>query len=131
MTRAQAIGLSGGAVLVGGGLLAFLVFTVPPQMPGGEPNTAALVMALISVMILAGGIGALAAMVLHNRWPGLGGGGRHTRPVPGAAIRQGALLALGVGIIMALAYFQMLDAAFFIVTFLLIGLFEAFVQSRA
>jgi hypothetical protein len=131
MTRAQAMGLAGGSVVVGGGLLAFLVFTVPPQMPGGEPNTAALIMALISVMLLAGGLGALAATALHNRWPGLAGADRQESPEPGVAIRQGALLSLVVGIILTLAYFRTLDAAFFLVTFLLIGLFEAFVQSRA
>lgn len=131
MTRTQAVGLSGGAALAGGGLLGFLVFTVSPLLPNNEPNTAALMMALICAMSLVGGLGALLALGLHKRWPGLAGvTDRRTAPAPGVAIRQGALLALGAGFILVLRYLQMLDAAFFLVTFLILMLFEAFVQSR-
>jgi hypothetical protein len=132
MTRAQAAGLSGSGILIGGGLLAFLITTVPPWLSDGEPNAAALLMALLSVMLLVGGLGALLALALHNRWPGLAGAPRDgSRPAePGVALRQGTLLAVGTGFILILVYSGMLDVAFLVVTILMLVLLEAFVQSR-
>lgn len=133
MTRAQAAGLSGAGILVGGGLLVFLVTTVSPWLSEREPNAAALLMALLSTMLLVGGAGAMLALALHRRWPGLAGSPRDgsVAPEPGVALRQGALLAVGAGFVLILAYRDILDAAFFVVTILLLVLFEAFLQSRA
>ncbi len=131
MTRTQAVGFSGVGALVGGGLLAFLVSSVPPEMADGEPNAAALLMALLSAMLLMGGLGLILALALHRRWPRLAGAsGPGIRAEPAVALRQGTLLALGAGFILTLYYREMLDAAFFVVTILMLILFEAFVQSR-
>ncbi|MFN2202202.1 MAG: hypothetical protein ACK2UO_13405 [Caldilineaceae bacterium] len=131
MTRAQAVGLSSAGVLLGGGLLIFVVTSVPPELASGEPNSAALLMALVSAMVLAGGIGMLLALTLHKRWPGLAGASGATRvPEPAVALRQGFLISLGTGFILTLAYRGMLDAPFFVVTILLLVLLEAFIQSR-
>ena len=132
MTRAQVVGLSVGGALVGGGLLVYLVTTVPPRMSDGVPNAAALVLALVSGMVLVWGLGTMLALALHRRWPGLAGrSGQLYMAQPEVAMRQGALLAVGLGFIAVLAYLQMLDAPFFIVTILMLILFEAFVQSRS
>ena len=132
MTRAQAAGLSGVGIVVGGGLLIFLVTTVSPWLSEREPNAAALLMALVSTMLLVGGAGAMLALALHRRWPGLAGApvDGSALPEPAVALRQGTLLAVGAGFVLILAYRDMLDAAFFLVTLLLLVLFEAFVQSR-
>ena len=132
MTRAQAVGLSGAGVLMGGGLLIYVVTSVSPKLPTGEPNSAALIMALVSAMVLAGALGTLLALTLHKRWPGLAGASGTSRtPEPAVALRQGFLIALGTGFMLALAYRRMLDVPFFIVTILLLVLLEAFIQSRA
>ena len=131
MTRTQAAGLGSSSALLGGGLLVYLVLRVPPQMPDGQANVAALLLAFICLLLLAGGIGTLAALALHNRWPALAGTRRRARSMPAVAVRQGALTALGAGVIVLLAYARMLDAAYLIVTVLVIVLFEAFLQSRA
>ncbi len=55
---------------------------------------------------------------------------RRTRPAPGVALRQGMLLAVAVLTLALLAFFQFLDVVFVLVTFLLVGLLEAFLQSR-
>lgn len=131
MTRTQAVALGSGSALLGGGLLAYLVLRIPPRLPDGEANVAALLLALICLLLLAGGIGTLAALALHNRWPTLAGARRRTRPSPAVAVRQGALAALGAGAIVLLAYARMLDAAYLAVTILILVLLEAFIQSRA
>ncbi len=131
MTRTQATAIGGGGATLGGGLLAYVVLRVPPLLPDGQANKAALLLALICLLLLAGGLGALAALALHKRWPGLAGTRRRTRARPVVALRQGALIALWAGIIVLLAYARMLDAAYFIVTTLLLILLEAFWQSRS
>lgn len=131
MTRTQAVALGSGSALFGGGLLAYLVLRIPPRSPDGEANVAVLLLALLCLLLLAGGIGTLAALALHNRWPALAGARPRMRPSPTVAVRQGALTALGAGAIVLLAYARMLDAAYLAVTVLILILFEAFVQSRA
>ncbi len=131
MTRTQATAIGGGGATLGGGLLVYVVLRVPPLLPDGQANKAALLLALICLLLLAGGLGALAALALHKRWPGLAGARRRTRSRPAVALRQGALIALWAGIIVLLAYARMLDAAYFIVTTLLMILLEAFWQSRS
>jgi len=131
MTRRQAAALGGASALLGGSLLLYLVLRIPPQMQDGQPNVAALLLALFCLLFAAAGIGTLAALGLHNRWPALAGVRRRGRPSPAVALRQGALLALGAGAIVLLAYAHLLDAAYLIVTFVILVLFEAFIQSRA
>ena len=81
--------------------------------------------------MLVGGFGSLMALALHSRWPVLAGvRDRRRSASPSVAVRQGALLALAIGVIVLLAYLNFLDMVFVFVSFVLIGLLEAFLQSR-
>ena len=66
MTHSQAIGISAGSAIFGGVTLAFLIVTVPPQMPGGVPNYAAVSAFILSAALLVGGLAALPIGPLHD-----------------------------------------------------------------
>ena|SRR5690606_14361083 len=131
MMRRQALSTAGGAAAVGAALLAFLLTSVPPTYPTGEPNLAALVLFLLGLLLLVFGFGGLVALALHGRWPNLAGvRDRRRRPDPGVALRQGLLLAAAVGVMGVLTYLGLLDIAFALVTLVIVGLIEAFLQNR-
>ena len=52
------------------------------------------------------------------------------RADPWVAARQGVLLSLAVGVMLALTLLRMLDLAFALVTLVLAGLIEGFFQNR-
>ena len=120
------------AALGGGALLAYLVWAVPPRGADGAANVAALVGAFAALLALAGGLGTVAALALHRRWPALAGVERGTRRTarPAAALRQGTLAGVAVAALAGLSALEMLDPAFAIATLLLLGLIEAFWQSQ-
>ncbi len=117
---------AGGALLLG-----YLLWAVPPTFPDGEVNTAALILFLFGLLALVFGLGSLVALALHRRWPALAGlRDRRRKPQPWVALRQGALLALAVGVMLVLALVRTLDIAFALVTLVLAGLVEGFLQNR-
>lgn len=132
MTRSQAAAWATISAIVGAALLVYVVMRVAP-VTGGEWNVPALVSFFGSVLMLVSGLGAIAALALHDRWPSLAGVDRRqpaVPPAPEAALRQGILLALAVALLLALAMFGILDPAFVVVIFLLTALVEAFWQNR-
>lgn len=131
MMRRQALGTAGGAAAIGAALLVFILWSVPPTYPSGESNPAALLLFLLGLLLLVFGFGGLVALALHGRWPNLAGiRDRRKRPDPGVALRQGGLLAAAVGVMGVLTYMGMLDIAFALVTLVIAGLVEAFLQNR-
>jgi hypothetical protein len=129
--RRQVMSMAALAAAVGMALLAYLLWAVPPTLPDGQVNNAALLLFLLGLLALVFGLGSLAALALHRRWPGLAGvRDPRRRPDPWVAARQGLLLALAVDTMLLLSLFQMLDAAFALVTLVLAGLIEGFFQNR-
>lgn len=119
------------AAAVGMLLLLYLLWTVPPTLPTGETNNAALILFLFGMLSLVYGLGTLVALALHRRWPALAGvRDLRRRADPWVAARQGALLALSVGVMLFLTLLRMLDIAFALVTLVLAGLIEGFFQNR-
>lgn len=132
MTRPRSAAWSSLAVLAGAGLIIYLFLLVPPRQDDGELSPLALVAFFAGVLLLVSGGGALVALGLHQRWPGLAGVDRLRQPSaqarPEAALRQGFLLACVVATVMALSMIRLLDPAFVVVTLLLAGLVEAYWQ---
>ena len=60
----------------------------------------------------------------------LAGGAADHGPAWGVALRQGVLFATALLVLAGLALFQQLDFAFVAVTLVMVGLVEAFIQSR-
>ena len=117
---------------VGGMLvLLYLLWAVPPILPDGQTNNAAVILFLLGLLFLVFGLGSLVALALHRRWPALAGvRDLRRRADPWVAARQGALLALAVGTMLLLTLLRMLDIAFALVTLVLAGLIEGFFQNR-
>ena len=128
MTRPQAFILAIIALLFGGGVVLFLVTSVPPHTAGNQLDTPVILLFFAGLCMACTGIGAMAALRLHRRWPGLAG--VVEEPLPAVAIRQGAIFALGVVALFLLALLQVLDVFFVLVTVVLVCLIEAFVQGR-
>lgn len=120
------------ATLAGAALLIYLLTAVPPYLPDGEVNRAALILFLVGLLLFVGGLGSLIALALHKQWPALAGAAnRRSKPGAGVALRQGALLAVSVAVMVVLAYMHFLDIAFVFVTVVLAGLVEAIFRSRS
>lgn len=129
--RRQVMTLAGLAFVLGMLLLSYLLWAVPPLLPTGELNSAALILFLAALLALIFGLGCLVALALHRRWPGLAGvRDARRRADPWVAARQGLLLTLAVAVMVVLALLQMLDVAFALVTLVLAGLIEGFFQNR-
>ena len=119
------------AAVVGALLLIYVLVAAPPWLPSGEVNNASLLLFFLGVLSLVFGLGALVALALHRRWPGLAGvRDPRRRPDPWVAARQGILLSLAVGVMLLLTLMRMLDVAFALVTLVLAGLIEGFFQNR-
>ena len=109
--------------------MGYLLQGIPPFLPDGQLNIAAILLFFVALFGFAAGVGVLITLQLHQRWPGLTGQPFY-KPDPIIAIRQGGLFALAVDTIALLAFFQLNDLAFVTVVILLIILFETFLQSR-
>ena len=129
--RRQVMSVASAAAAVGVLLLGYLLWAVPPILPTGQTNNAALLLFLLGLLALVFGLGALVALALHRRWPSLAGvRDPRRRPDPWVAARQGVLLALAVGVMLLLTLMHMLDVAFALVTLVVAGLIEGFFQNR-
>lgn len=117
--------------VVGALLVTYVLWAVPPWLPSGETNNAALLLLSLGLLTLVFGLGSLVALALHRRWPALAGvRDVRRRADPWVAARQGVLLALAVGVMLLLTLLRMLDVAFALVTLVLAGLIEGFFQNR-
>jgi hypothetical protein len=130
MTRLQAAGWSVLFTLAGGGVLTYLLTTVPPRLPDGNVSQPLVALLLFGLLLAVTGIAAAIAMALHRRYPGLGGGDRSRPPRPAVALRQGFLFACAILVNALLAFFQVFDVIFLVATPLLAGLLEAYLQHR-
>jgi hypothetical protein len=129
--RRQVMSVAALATVVGSLLLFYVLWAVPPWLPGGETNNAALLLLFLGLLTLVFGLGSLVALALHRRWPSLAGiRDPRRRADPWVATRQGLLLALAVGVMLVLTLMRMLDVAFALVTLVLAGLIEGFFQNR-
>ncbi len=122
------------AVLAGVALLVYVLRAVSPYSADARLNGLALLLFFTALVVSMAGIGTLAALLLHRRWPALAGrvntrSRRKQTPLT-AAIRQGALFGLTMAVIVALSMLRLLDAAVLLVTLVVAGLIEAFAQSR-
>lgn len=125
------MGTAGLTAATGALLLGYLLWAVPPTFIDGSVNMAALILFLFGLLSLVFGLGSLVALALHRRWPALAGiRDRRRKPQPWVALRQGALLALAVGVMLVLTLLRTLDIAFAMVTLVLAGLVEGFLQNR-
>lgn len=132
-TRVLTLAILG--LLAGGALLLYVLGNVPPTTDGQALDPTALLLGFGGLFLLTAGAGVLAALLLHRRWPALAGKQRSRRsrtktPPVEPAIRQGILFGLAIVTLAALAVVDVLDIAFFIVTFLVAGLIEAYAQTR-
>jgi hypothetical protein len=133
MTRSQAAAWATISAIVGAVVLAYVVSRVPPTLSDGSHNVAAIISLFGSVMLLVSGLGAIAALALHDRFPTLAGVDKRqpaSVAAPEAALRQGILLAFAAAVLMGLALLGVLDPSFILVTLLLTALVEAFWQNR-
>ena len=129
--RRQVMSVATLAAVAGTALLIYLLWGVPPTLPSGQTNNAALLLFLLGMLALVFGLGSLVALALHRRWPNLAGvRDPRRRADPWVAARQGVLLALAVGIMLLLILLRMLDVAFALVTLVVAGLIEGFFQNR-
>ena len=130
MTRGQVLVWSIFLILVGGGTLGYLLQNIPPTAPDGQWELPVIALFIAALALLVSGVGALIALRLHQRWPTIGGAQRQASPKPETALRQGFLLSVAITAIALLALLRILDLTFILVTFLLIGLVEAYLQNR-
>lgn len=130
-TRARVLSILG--LLSGGALLVYVLRNLSPYSEGERLNPVALLLFVAGVFLIVSSGGVLAALALHRRWPALAGRKTRQRRQPltaGPALRQGILTGLTAVTLIALAMVQVLDVAVLIVTLLVAGLIEAYVQSR-
>lgn len=130
MTRVQVLAWSIVLILTGGGVLGYLLQGVPPTLPTGQWNLPVITCFIAALAGLVSGIGALSALLLHQRWPALAGAPRHKASHPETALRQGLLLGIATTAISLFALLRTLDITFILVTLLLLGLVEAYLQNR-
>ncbi len=135
MTRTRVLLLATLGLLGGGALVIYVLINIPPTTDGQTLDPVALMLGFAGVFLFATSGGVLIALFLHRRWPALAGRanarrGRPKAPPVEPAVRQGILFGLAVVTLLALAMVGVLDVAFFIVTFLVAGLIEAYAQTR-
>lgn len=130
MTRGQVFVWSGFLIVVGGGALGYLLRNIPPTSPDGQWDLPVIALFMGALALLVSGLGALIALRLQQRWPLIGGAQRQAGAKPEAALRQGCLLGVATIALALFALLQTLDITFLLVTLLLIGLVEAYLQNR-
>ena len=115
--RVGSIGLI--AALVGAVLLVYVLRTVPPYNADARLSAMALLFFFTAVFLTMTGVGTLAALLLHRRWPALAGRvnprSRRKDSPSEAAVRQGILFGLVAAVIIALSMLRVLDVAVLIV----------------
>lgn len=130
MTRANAFFWSICFIAAGGAGLGYLLWSIPPTLADAQWNLAVIALFLAALALLSSGIGAIIALALHRRWPALSGVRARRTPQPETAIRQGVWVGIIITIWALLALLRMVDITFILVTVLLVGLLETFIQSR-
>jgi hypothetical protein len=130
MTLTYAVAWSLFFTLAGGGLFGYLLVYHSPWQPDGSLNSPLVVLFMGALLFAATGLGAIVALVLHRRFPGIGGGSRYSAPRPQFALRQGFLFACVLLANALLAFFGLFDVIFLLATPLLAGLVEAYLQHR-
>ena len=110
-------------------LLTYITWQVSPFTVYPRLNIPIIILFFVAVFVSTSTIFALVALRLHQYWPSLAGahGGK---PEPIVAVRQGLLFGMALIVIVLLALLRMLDIIFALVTFLLVGLLEGFLQSQ-
>lgn len=114
-------------MLVGFGLLAYLLTTTPPTLSDGQFNMPAVILLFAALFSAVTGVGGLLAGILHRRWPALAGG---PKGVSAAGLRQGMILGIAICLLAFLALIQILDSAIAGVVLILAALTETFIQNR-
>jgi hypothetical protein len=117
-------------IIAGGGLLAYLLRTTPPYHEDGQLNGPMIALFFAGLLTLTTGLASTVALLLHRRWPALGGARRFTPPHADFALRQGFFFACAIVGNTLLAFFQMFDIVFVLALPLLAGLCEAYLQHR-
>lgn len=134
MSRTQVTLLAVAGTLGGAAALAYVLATVPPYTPDHQLSATALLYFFGALFLVTAGAGALVALALHQRWPALAGRRRSGRPgqrqPSDGAVRQGILFGVTVVTLTALSILRILDITFALVTLLLVGLVEAYAQTR-
>lgn len=133
ITRRQATAWAGLALVLGMTALFFMLIQVSPFLSDGSLNVPAVALFVLAVAMGVFGLSSLVALWLHGRWPALAGlAPRKKKALPGSpALRQGVWIALVVVVLAVLAVIQELDIILVLVAFGLVGLLEAYVQSRS
>jgi hypothetical protein len=116
--------------LGGGALLAYLLLAVSPWQQDGRLDRLLVVLFLGALLVCITGLGGAVALILHSRYPTLGGGHRQRTARPAVALRQGFLLGCAVVMLALLAFFRIFDVIFLLSIPLLVGLLEAYLQHR-
>lgn len=129
MTRLQAACWAILSLAIGGSLLGYLLTTVSPYA-AGQLNLLVIGLFLGALLLGVFGLGAAVALMIHARFPSVGGGTRLRPPPPTVALRQGLLVACAVVAILLLAFFQIVDIVFIIAIILLTGLIEAYLRRQ-
>lgn len=109
--------------------LTLLIWRTSPFDGYPKLNMGVIILFFLALFFTTSSLLGIIALRMHVRWPALAGVAG-TNPSPVIAIRQGALFGLAVVIIALLALLQMLDVIFALVTFLLVGLLEGFIQNQ-
>ena len=134
MSRTQVTLLAVAGTFGGAAALAYVLATVPPYTPDHQLSSTALLYFFGALFLVAAGLGALGALALHQRWPALAGRRNTRRPgerqPSDGALRQGILVGVTVVTLTALSILRILDITFALVTLLLVGLIEAYAQTR-
>ena len=129
MIRRQVLGWSIVIVILSTVLLGYLLTSVSPYLFADQLNVSAIILLLAALFLFVQSLATLVALRLHKRWPAIAGDPVY-RSDPIAAVRQGVLTALSIIAIALLALFHFLDIIFILVTLLLAGLIEVFIQNR-
>lgn len=130
MKQSQIIGWILILILAGGCLLAYLILTTPPYQGDGQLNRSMIALFFVGLLTLTTGLASMVALLIHRRWPALGGAKRFTPPHADFALRQGFLFASAIVVNLLLAFLQMFDIVFVLALPLLAGLCEAYLQNR-
>ena len=129
MNRPRTLVLTLIVALLAGVLVALFATSIAPVADDGALDVPVVAAFVGALTVLVGALATLLALGLHARWPALAGV-RRGRPDPVAAVRQGVIAGIVCLTFLVLALLDSLDIAFVLVTLLLAGLVEAFVQVR-
>lgn len=111
-------------------MLTYLLMTIPPYHEDGQLNGSMISLFFTGLLTLTTGLATGVALLVHRRWPALGGAKRYTPPHADFALRQGFFFACAIVGNTLLAFFQMFDIVFVLVLPLLAGLCEAYLHHR-